>query len=384
MAEHFWPAGESATRYHCLRKVECDRHCVADSGSSQLPILVFMRPESFDPEAEMTSSNRLIYAIHHSWGSGKSGMLSSLLRRITQSSRLGRRHAASPVCAFDQERSAWFGQCADRLSAHLKLCEANVPAPLDWDRCQSMLGRALPQATTIDSGGSTLLCSDRARTIRLSCAAAITRAGLQGDVQSAIPVDALLLERFVALPERKRVIIDRDLARVGGVIPSLCRLTSLLSERLISHDSPVAIRVGASGENTQLYWATWLANGVGVDVKIRRDLEIDALLVETKRSCAIIVAERLPVSRKAYAIFHELAHRVMDHVPNSSYGLDPELLTTDVGMQSFERQEREADALAELWTHLFDGIIKLVESPEVPNSDSSNMTKQETCTVTAA
>jgi hypothetical protein len=74
----------------------------------------------------------------------------------------------------------------------------------------------------------------------------------------------------------------------------------------------------------------------------------------------IHIGDHLSVDRRAWLVCHEIAHAVLtSHRPNSSYGLDPEVLRRcPLELRRFQRQEREAEALASLLVHNLEGLLE--------------------------
>lgn len=165
------------------------------------------------------------------------------------------------------------------------------------------------------------------------------------------------------LPEHLRPIPDRQLREheaglslLGGLARALGLAWTHIARSLAS--GPLRIELPSDRSETEsvlLPWAARLASHWAIEVEPDSLEEMEAFLLQTRSRSVIYLKKNLGTRRQALGVCHELAHHVLGHRSNSSYGLDPRWLTPE-DLVAFERQEAVADALASLWIHLFTGL----------------------------
>ncbi|MCP3961911.1 MAG: hypothetical protein GY719_29055 [bacterium] len=154
------------------------------------------------------------------------------------------------------------------------------------------------------------------------------------------------------------------IVEIGSLVPALRRAWKCLWRSWTGGDEarrrPLRIRTGM-GKTEQIYaWVERFAHDQGVEIWDNEVDGLDGCLVRTEHKDVVHLSMKLPIRRRAWVVCHELAHLELQHLANSSYRCDSRRLNSE-GVLYFERQEREADALASLWMHLFEGLTELFD-----------------------
>ncbi len=93
-------------------------------------------------------------------------------------------------------------------------------------------------------------------------------------------------------------------------------------------------------------WTHRLAHQLGCIVSYTDSVDIHAFLIQVADRKTIYLHNELKTADSCRYICHELAHEILDHTPNSAYGVDSSGLT-DAERVRFSTQEVHADYLAE-------------------------------------
>lgn len=173
--------------------------------------------------------------------------------------------------------------------------------------------------------------------------------------------DALVFARLNQITVAERRLLDRELSRLGGLIPTLY---FVLDSIVAAKPRGVAREIlpGSTEEEELFEWSAWLAGTFGVEIESGDSPGLDACMVRTRRSTAVCLGAHLDLGERTDAVFHELAHLRLEHEPNTSYGLDPARLAPE-RVRHFERQEREANAMSAVYRHVFTALTALVRRP---------------------
>jgi hypothetical protein len=175
----------------------------------------------------------------------------------------------------------------------------------------------------------------------------------------ALDRHGFLRNRLRSIPDRQLREHEDGLSLLGGPPRALGFAWTQIARSLRSKPLELEIRSHGSGtEGALLPWATGLASHWGLEVAPDSLDHIDACLLQTRSRSVIYLRRNLRPSHQALCVCHEMAHHVLGHRPNSSYGLDPRWLGPEE-LVAFERQEAVADALASLWLHLFTGLTDI-------------------------
>jgi hypothetical protein len=172
------------------------------------------------------------------------------------------------------------------------------------------------------------------------------------------PLDrhGFLRKRLRSIPDGQLREHEAGLSLLGGVARALGLAWTHIAASLASRPLKIELAGERSGTETVLpAWAANLAGHWNIDVEPDSLDEMEAVLLQTQTRSVIYLRRNLGARCQALGVCHELAHHVLGHRSNSSYGLDPRWLTPE-DLVLFERQEAVADALAGLWVHLFTGL----------------------------
>jgi IrrE N-terminal-like domain len=159
-----------------------------------------------------------------------------------------------------------------------------------------------------------------------------------------------------SIPDRQFREHEAGLSLLGGLARALGLAWAHVVRSLASKPLKIELPSERSGtESALLPWAASLASHWCIEVEPDSLDEMEAFLLQTGSRSVIYLKKNLEPRRQALGVCHELAHHVLGHRSNSSYGLDPRWLAPE-DLVLFERQEAVADALASLWIHLFTGL----------------------------
>jgi len=86
-------------------------------------------------------------------------------------------------------------------------------------------------------------------------------------------------------------------------------------------------------------------------------------LVRTPFGAAIHVNERLSPDEQSRVILHELAHLRLGHRATTELPFRPGVESLEV-RKLLDRQEAEANDIADIWTHVIDGMGRYVSNPQ--------------------
>jgi hypothetical protein len=172
----------------------------------------------------------------------------------------------------------------------------------------------------------------------------------------ALDLQGFLRNRLRSIPDRQLREHEAGLSLLGGLARALDLAWAHVARSLASKPLKIELPSGRSGtEDALLPWAARLASHWRIEVEPDSLDEMEAFLLQTRSRSVIYLKRNIGPGRQALGVCHELAHHVLGHRSNSSYGLDPQWLGPE-DLVLFERQEAVADALASLWIHLFTGL----------------------------